>query len=109
MAETARPLDHVLICAGIKHVWCIASLRPKHSDSIILDELANWALLVIEVAKNARAGWTNINASRPQSLRAAVITPSPLVAHISALIEEARAIRTGLHAILTTDAVGVID
>src|SRR6516164_282573 len=109
MGETALPLDHVLVCAGIKHVRCIASLRPEHSDSIILDELANWTLLVIEVAKNARAGWTNLNASRPQSLGDTVITPSALVAHISTLIEEARAIRTGLHAILTTDAVGVID
>src|SRR5450759_457862 len=102
-------LDHVLVYAHIKDIRRIAGLGFQHAHSIVLDKLAYWTLLVVAIAENARANWTNLDASRLQPLGNAVVTPGALVGDVLFLIEEARAVRASLHAILAADAVSMID
>ena len=76
---------------------------------MVLDELANETLFIVAVAENARTNRTNLHASGLQAFSDAVIAPSALVRYALFLVEIPRAIRTGLHAVLAADAIGVID
>ena len=76
---------------------------------MVLDELADHALFVIAVAEDARANRTNLDASGLQAFGDAVVAPGALVRYALFLVEKPRAIRTGLHAVLAADAIGVID
>src|ERR1019366_2070067 len=107
--ENQAILDHVLVYAHIKDIRRIAGLGFQHAHSIVLDKLAYWTLFVVAIAENARADRTNLHASRLQAFSDAVIAPGALVGDVLFLIEEARAVRAGLHAILAADAVSMID
>src|SRR5664280_3803104 len=107
--ESGLPSDHVLVYAHVEDIRGIAGLGFQHAHPIVLDELAYWALFVVAVAENARADRTNLDASRLQLLGNAVVTPGALVGDVLFLIEEARAVRAGLHAILAADAISMID
>lgn len=76
---------------------------------MVLDELADQTLFVIAVAEDTRTNRANLHASRLQALSDAVIAPCAFVCYALLLIEITRAIRTGLHAVLAADAIGVID
>src|SRR5674476_1320254 len=102
--ENQAILDHVLVYAHIKDIRRIAGLGFQHAHSIVLDKLAYCTLLVVAIAENARADRTNLDAGRLQPLGNAVVTPGARVGDVLFLIEEARAVRAGLHAILAADA-----
>src|SRR5664279_3122708 len=103
------PSAHVLVDADIEDIRRVAGLRFQHGNAVILNELADCALLVIAIAEDARADRANFNAGRLQSLGNAVVTPRALVGDALFLVEIACAIRASLHTILTTDAIGVVD
>src|ERR1700692_1415877 len=103
------PSAHVLVDADIEDVRRIASFRFQHGNAIVLNELTDCALLVIAIAEDARADRANFDAGGLQPLGYAVVTPRALVGDALVLVEIARTIRTSLHAILTTDAIGMVD
>src|SRR5665647_2028689 len=103
------PSAHVLVDADIEDVRRVAGFWFQHGNAIILNELADCALLVIAITEDARADRANFNAGRLQPLGDAVVTPRALVGDALFLVEIARSIRASLHAILTTDAIGVVD
>src|SRR5665647_3414536 len=87
----------------------IAGFGFEHVNPVVLDELTDRALLVVAIAEDARAGRADLDAGRLQSLGDPVITPRALVRDVPALVEETRAVRAGLHAVLATDAIGMVD
>src|ERR1022692_2383901 len=103
------PSAHVLVDADIEDIRRIAGFWLQHGNAIVLDELADCALLVVAIAEDACADRTNFDAGGLQPLGNAVVTPRALVGDALLLVEIARAIRTSLHAILTTDAIGMVD
>src|ERR1019366_6140753 len=103
------PSAHVLVDADIENIRRIAGFWFQHGNAIILNELADYALLVIAIAEDARTDRANFNAGRLQPLGNAVVTPRALVGDARLLVEIACAIRTSLHTILTANAIGVVD
>src|ERR1019366_7517212 len=103
------PSAHVLVDADIENIRRIAGFWSQHGNAIILNELADYALLVIAIAEDARTDRANFNAGRLQPLGNAVVTPRALVCDARLLVEIACAIRASLHTILTANAIGVVD
>src|ERR1017187_2088974 len=103
------PSAYVLVDADIEDIRRIAGFSFQHGNAIVLNELANCALFVVAVAEDARPDRADFNAGRLQSLGNAVVTPGAFVGDALLFVEIACAVRASLHAILTSDAIGVVD
>src|SRR5208337_428446 len=80
-----------------------------HLHAVFLDEPADRARFVLEIAEHAGADRADLDAGRLQPFGDAVIAPGALVRDVLLRVEEARAIRASLDAVLAADTIGVVD
>src|SRR3974390_274867 len=90
------PSAHVLVDTDIEDIRRVAGFWFQHGNAIILDELADCALLVIAIAEYARSARAIFNAGRLQPLGNALVTPRALVGDALFLVEIACTIRASL-------------
>src|ERR1035437_3514580 len=103
------PLVHLFIDANIIHIRRIPRLWFEHMGAVILEEQADGALLVFQIAEDARAHRANLDTCWLQPFGYAVITPCALVGRHFLVVEEACAIWTSLDAVLAANANLVVD
>src|SRR5579859_6540564 len=103
------PLGHLFVYPDIKHIRRVTGFGLEYLNTVVADEPADRAFLVIPVAENTGTGRAGLDAGGLQPFGYPVVTPIALIADSLLMVEVACAVGAGLYTVLAANAVLVVD